>query len=394
MVNIFFFSILFYSIFVLPSFISILLQSSSKREGLYLSIIFSFIYLLIKRKKKFSSKFINIIFIITFILYTNLQILVLINFFSCINLQRFVYSLFLFITLLVVSFVFVDALFSVRDKVVNMVLNSAFLILSLDLISSLVDGRLLSSEKELFLFGEPSHFSLIYIPISSFVIFNSKFNRSIFTIILIIFISYYIKSLTLLFGSFIILFSLFARKRMYKSTILFVSLFSILVFSTPYFKERISFNEDNLNLSLLIFLDGWERAYLANILTDGFGIGFNQLGFYGIIGFFRELIFNMNSTTINLYDGGSTSCKVVAEFGLLGIILILSYLMAIKKYASRFLKTSSTTPKVILTYSFFIGSFLELFVRGTGYFNSGVIMLFVALLMNKRLKRNKIQNTN
>ena len=390
MVNIFFFCILFYSIFVLPSFISILLHSSSKREGLYLSIIFSFIYILIKSKQNYNLKSVNIIFIITFILYANLQILILINSFSCINVQRFFYSLVLFIILLVVSFVFVDVLCSVREKVVSMVLNSSFLILSLDLIASLVDGRLLSSEKELFLFREPSHFSLIYIPISSFIIFNSKFNRSVLIIIFLLLISYYIKSLTLLVGCFIIVFSFCAKNRMYKSSIIFISLFTVLVFSTSYFKERILFNEDNLNLSLLILLDGWERAYLANIITDGFGIGFNQFGFFGIIGFFRELIINMNATTINLYDGGSTSCKVVAEFGLFGVILILSYLIYAKKYLLRFLKTSYNSPKVILTYSFFIGSFLELFVRGTGYFNSGIIMLFIALLFNERLKRKKI----
>ena len=389
MFNIFFFSTLFYSIFVLPSFISILLKSSSKREGLYLSIIFTFIYLVIKCKKIYRIKNFIIFFTIILILYTNLQTLILTNYFSLINFQRFLYSLIFLITLLIVSFVFVDILTSVSDKNISIVLKSAFFILSLDLIFSLVDGRLVSSEKELFLFQEPSHFSLIYIPVSSFIIFNSKFNKSFFIIIFIFCISYYIKSLTLLVGCLIIAFTFFAKKRMYVSSILFLSLFTILLFSTPYFNERISFSENNLNLSLLIFLDGWERAYLANILTDGLGIGFNQLGFYGIKGFFRELMINMNAATINLYDGGSTSCKVVAEFGLLGIIFILSYLVIIMKYFLRFLKTPILTSKGILTYSFFLGSFLELFVRGTGYFNPGIVMFFIALFSNETYKRKE-----
>jgi hypothetical protein len=296
--------------------------------------------------------------------------------------------------LLIVSLVFVDSLFLINDKVINTVLNSAFIILSMDLIFSVLDGRLLSSQKELYLFQEPSHFSLIYIPVTNFIVFKSKFIKSVFLIFLMLIASYYIKSFTLLLGCSLITFSFFAKKRMFKTLIIFLTLFILLFISLSYFKERVLLSENNPNLSLLIFLDGWERAYLANILTYALGIGFNQLGHYGITGYFREIMTNIDAPYINLYDGGSTACKFISEFGLFGLILILFYFVFVKNFLLSFLKVSKSSTKAILTHSFLLGSFLELFVRGTGYFNPGIIMLFIALIMNERLKRKKIQNNN
>ena len=169
----------------------------------------------------------------------------------------------------------------------------------------------------------------------------------------------------------------------------FLTIF-LLVFSTPYFKERLLYSDNNLNLSLLILLDGWERAYLANIITHGIGIGFNQLGHFEITGFFRGLMTNINAANINLYDGGTTSCKIVAEFGLLlGLLFVVYYLFIIKKNLINFLKLNKPSSSVLALNSFYIGSFLELFIRGTGYFNPGIIMLFVTLLNEKIKAKNK-----
>jgi hypothetical protein len=99
-----------------------------------------------------------------------------------------------------------------------------------------------------------------------------------------------------------------------------------------YYSSRIDFSKSNENLSALVFLSGWERAFLNFIETTGIGIGFQQLGYSGAIGQSRLILESIGLGGLNLYDGGSLASKLISETGILGIILLFFYISYFIKY--------------------------------------------------------------
>lgn len=119
----------------------------------------------------------------------------------------------------------------------------------------------------------------------------------------------------------------FSRFFYIKIVFLFPVIFFILI-SSDYFLDRINLKpiDEINNLSLLVFLSGWERAYLNFIETNGFGLGFNMLGHYGEQGVAMDKVFDSSGSYLNLYDGGSLAPKMISELGLIGVLLLVLYL--------------------------------------------------------------------
>jgi hypothetical protein len=100
--------------------------------------------------------------------------------------------------------------------------------------------------------------------------------------------------------------------------------------SVPSFSEyvidRIIFSPNTTNLSALVFMSGFERAY--ETLASGYivGMGFQQMGFIGPAGHFIDSITQItNGNQLNLYDGGTLASKLIVEFGLFGVAFLLAY---------------------------------------------------------------------
>lgn len=157
-----------------------------------------------------------------------------------------------------------------------------------------------------------------------------------------------------------------------------------------YYKSRIDIGGDNL--SMLVFLSGWERAYLSFVDTYGFGLGFQQLGVYGSEGDIYGTIRQLAIGDVNLYDGGSNAAKLVSELGIVGVYIIAIYGFLLKESVTM-IRHIFMQPVVIrrsyaneaFVYSSVIAYSLELFVRGQGYFSVGLVFLLIAISMRRQL---------
>jgi len=109
--------------------------------------------------------------------------------------------------------------------------------------------------------------------------------------------------------------------------LLFLILFFIFLLDySPYFKSRLTL--DGLdNLTTLVFLQGWSLSYLNFFETTGLGLGFQMLGESGTkYSYFTDVIFKLTGGSLNVSDGGFFAAKLIAEFGVVGVITVFLYL--------------------------------------------------------------------
>lgn len=136
-----------------------------------------------------------------------------------------------------------------------------------------------------------------------------------------------------------------------------------------YYIDRLNISIYSNNLSVLVWISGWERAFNSLFQSVGFGVGFQRMGFVGDKGIAMQNIFEiMNGQYINLYDGGSLAPKLVNELGFLGVFIVISYVVYLMKVLN-FLKSNKKKRKIDFFLSFiFIMFSIQMFFRGVGYF--------------------------
>ena len=119
----------------------------------------------------------------------------------------------------------------------------------------------------------------------------------------------------------------------FKSVKLIHSLFISIIFSVvlvlnidvdiSYYQERFIYDSNNLNMSFLVYLAGWERA--LNIMVDhsALGVGFQQYGYEPLKGYFFTKLVSVGGGGLNIYDGSTLGSKIIGEFGLVGLFFYL-----------------------------------------------------------------------
>ena len=170
--------------------------------------------------------------------------------------------------------------------------------------------------------------------------------------------------------------------------ILLVFLFDVS--SWDYFLNRIDFAETK-NLSALVFLSGWERAFLNLKDTFFYGVGFQQFGIVGELGSYQKILGSLGFEKLNLYDGRSTGSKLIGELGILGIALISIYLIYFIKIFLTLKKiiNKNTSLQFVFFASIFLMSSVEFFIRGVGYFSPTMFLFFASIMffMKKNILR-------
>jgi len=202
-------------------------------------------------------------------------------------------------------------------------------------------------------------------------------------------ISMILNSLTLLVGVIAIaIFALSLRQLVFLSiTAIAISIPIVAMdyIDIGYFLARLDFS--NPNLSLMSFLTGWERAFLNLKDSVGIGVGFQQFGFVrseSEIEIF-EVFFSIGAADLNLYDGSFIASKLISEFGILAVIVLVAYLVYFVK-SVRWLHEVSINGgetvdcRKVFFLACFVMFFIDLFIRGGGYFTSSSF-LFIASLM-------------
>ncbi|GAA4649775.1 hypothetical protein GCM10023116_20560 [Kistimonas scapharcae] len=255
-------------------------------------------------------------------------------------------------------------------------------------------GAYLDLNKPVFPFAEPSHFALAYFPFSLLYMLKEKSNAFLVLPITLIFgISF--PNLTFVIIFFIQLLILAPLRYLFFSFTLVLCISLLIPFlefiDFDYFTSRIIFDPSNMNISNLVYLKGWEAAYIA--LSDSFflGMGFQNMGFERT-GYYSDLLFLIYKGELNRYDGSFLASKIIVEFGFLGVLFsIFVTWQSLKSYL--FLRATKFCEGDLVSIIYAVVTlavFVELFFRGISYFSPNFIVFLVLVAKNSIPFRNKL----
>lgn len=241
-----------------------------------------------------------------------------------------------------------------------------------------VDAR-----KSVLFFSEPSHFALSFSPFLFYMIILSSSRMKLLYILSSFVMALALENLTLVIAVSLIGFVALPLRRL----MFFATIAAILLISTgpDYYASRVFLTRESQNLSSLVYMQGWERAYLNLKDSMGVGVGFQQFGIIGRRGEIQENLSELAGGDLNLLDGGSVASKFIGEFGVLGIVTLLVYLVFLAKKIKilHVIAMGKGSPKDC-TEAFFLACFvmycIDLFVRGTGFFSPTGFLFLVSIL--------------
>jgi len=380
---------------MLPPFMFVTFHLTSYALGLLLSsiIVIMLNYNYIKSFKVSKRQF-KLVVIIFFVLTT----VVLVNFFFSKELKP-VFSLLALPFTILGAYTLLIRISCVNIDKLKIILGQyIFIMLSLLLLSNIYSIDLFgysSYGKSIFPFPEPSHFTL---SLNLFSVLLSFLLPPLYIFllgILYISIGLTIDSLTLVISSLMIFFIMLLHLNKKKSVVvvLVIGLLtpSIIgyVNSSDYIASRLNF-EESKNLSVLVYLQGWELMFNNFPLNYAQGIGFQMLGLKGTIyGDMTSTIATLtNGNSLNIADGGFTAAKIISEFGLIGLFLIFIYVVYNIVFLFNVKKRINSIHYIIYS-SIIFASFLELFVRGISYFSiTFMLLLSSVLILFKKSKKS------
>jgi hypothetical protein len=332
----------FFSISIFPAYFSfVFLGGYNIRAGLIMSISIFFILAV-----PFGIRF----FVTPKIILINISVflLILVSYFcstllfSEVDDVRFLLSLTLLFSISFASISFVTTLDILKDEFFHkMILFGFYFLMFLGYIV-FICRVFLGYENEaigyflgFIIFSEASHYAITFFPFLFYAVYTNRKNiYSVLYIIGSIFLALTILNLTLLVGSLLICFITYGGRRFWLLGLAILMLvFTIIYLDVSYFLERLDFTAVflNKNSSMLVFLSGWERAYLSFFDSFGFGVGFQQIGIVGPQGNFQIILQNLHHVErwggkgLNWNDGGTLGSKLIIEFGFLGLMLLLLY---------------------------------------------------------------------
>ncbi|MGC4130444.1 MAG: hypothetical protein QM564_13020 [Bergeyella sp.] len=332
--------------------------------------------------------------ILLFILMSVHTIIAFLMFSKGINTGKYLASVFVLFIFLYSAYLFGHKLEESDQSFLNKMLKMFFILMLL--IGSFSLTKIITSSqhaKPVFPYTEPSHYALFFVSLLYYTAIKAGKWR-----ILVIFsgllIALIVENLTLLVAVSILSLSVFRWRALFILPI--VVLFVLNNFDLDYFSSRLNFTEDVNNLSTLVYIQGWELMRQSLEMSNGLGLGFQQLG---EIPMKRtpagEIIYMITKDDYNLKDGGFTLAKLVSEFGIAGIILSFLYLILFVKCFNKLGSKKLLQEDNVYIYAIAVitAYFSEFLVRGVGYFNPTTFMFFVALFIYFRYsKRKKEEN--
>jgi hypothetical protein len=240
-------------------------------------------------------------------------------------------------------------------------------------------------------YSENSHYAWSFLPFFLYIVVLSSWRKKCFFLFIGFLIPLFLKSLTLLVGMIVVAIIALRLRQLLHLSIIAILILILMVFidliDIGYYLKRLNFSDPNL--SLLVFMQGWERAYLNLKDSYGIGIGFQQFGFIMSEGEIEivELLGSIveNAENLNLYDGSISASKFISEFGILAVMLLMAYLVYFAR-SVRWLHEVSMNGgetvdcRKVFFLACFVMFFIDLFIRGAGYFSASGF-LFIASLV-------------
>jgi hypothetical protein len=249
---------------------------------------------------------------------------------------------------------------------------------------AIADVQPVSSDyvKPVFPFAEPSHFALAFTPFLVYQCVRSSLPLRILWLIVALVLALLLESLSLVVAVGV------AAACCLPSILFVVGIAAASAAASyldiSYYTDRLDFSIGTTNISTLVYIQGFELTGAALQRTAGWGIGFQQLGVVPLNVPTSDLIYRLIRDDANLYDGGFTAAKLIAELGLVGIAVLVAYVyFAVRAgLALRRLSTSggAGSAQQLFALAAIVAPMIEFFVRGVGYF-SGTLMLMITGLL-------------
>ena len=313
--------------------------------------------------------------------------------FGGVNFGRLTGSCVLLLIEVLGAYVIALRLLAVTPKFLASIAHFAFVVLSILGFSAVAGVPSVSSAygKSVIVFSEPSHFSFIYLPVLIFTVATTTRGRQLLYLGSGLFLAVALQNLTVLVGILGVSCLILRRTQLLLLLGVLVGAVAVLALDLSYYANRLVLSADSDNLSTLVYLQGWQRAWLNISETGGLGVGFQQFGFVGSLGTVLDKIVQMTrGASLNLYDGGSTGSKLIAELGVVGVALIVLYLLLVVR-GVRLIRRAQRLPiaqrdlRRIFFYSFIIAYASELLIRGNGYLSPSCTLVLASLIAVQQL---------
>lgn len=384
-----FFTFFLVMLWFLPAVFAFFQLDSYTISTVCIILLFNILYYVYNKKVVFTRFFVSLlILLVSFILIHTFFTRLYFN--VGYNLIRNLISLFLLSIFLLGAFNFSRVLLQLEPNVLRKIFTYFFYFFIFIILLSFVT-RIVDSEyaKPIFPYSEPSHLALFFGPIIGYLIMSCQSSKKrLFFVFTGIIISLLVQNMTLLVT--IVILSIFIYN-IYVFPILILGGLGLFYFSDlEYFTSRLDFNnmEQTNNLSSLVYIKGFQLMEEGLRISNGFGIGFQQLGYVPVgteIGDYLASI--MNGIELNTNDGGFSAVKIVAEFGIFGLVLILSYVVYLIKQWMNFKNRSinKLSSNEALFFASIITIFSEFFIRGLGYFTPSMFLFVTVVFLKKDL---------
>ena len=235
-----------------------------------------------------------------------------------------------------------------------------------------------------FPFTEPSHFALVAAPfiMDSFV--RTTLAKRFLWLAAWLALAYVNQSTSLIV---VLMLTAFVGLRLPYAIAAAVIVTAIaLQLDLKYYLERIDFSTESGNLSALVYRQGWELMSAGLDFSNGWGIGFQQLGYTTLNVPTSDLIYRLLNDDSNLRDGSFLAAKIISELGVVGFAIIAFCLycgirgaIVLRKIATQ--PVVEQDSRLRFAASVLVAFQVELFVRGIGYFSSTAVLFIAAVIV-------------
>ena len=232
--------------------------------------------------------------------------------------------------------------------------------------------------KSTFPFTETSHFILAFAPIYLYMCATARRGRRDLWLLLGVALTLLLKSGT--FMAVVFVAAVICRRSLLVLVSVVVIAAAGLTVQFKYFTSRVALSNDSSNLSALVYLEGWEMLDDSLVRSNGWGVGFEQLGLRGSNVPAAEAIRSMiEGQDLNLKDGSFVLSKLGSEFGAAGLLLVAGYVLLALR-CLRALRSGRGSLNEQFARSVVVAFWVDMFVRGTGYFSQSTFLFVAACL--------------
>ena len=302
-----------------------------------------------------------------------------------VDLVRFALSLVLLATFLMAAIALSNLLFSVAGprlhRAIRWVL-AVLVVVGLLGLAGVSPPSPIKFSKPVFPFTEPSHFALSVMPLYLYFAVTTRGARRLLALSAGLVFALVLQNMTLLVSALLVL--LVCARPFTLVVIAIPVVLTVPFLDFEYFASRLDFSPESDNLSVLVFIQGWQLIEESLRNSHYWGLGFQQLGAFGTNVEFADLIYTLIGDNSNLSDGGFTLSKLVSEFGLLGMVLAGVHFYAalrcglmLRKVASR--RLALPVGKV-LACAVVVAFSVDMLIRGNGYFTASSLFYLVAVM--------------